>query len=101
MPWYWVFSNLGTQRGSILFRWGGWVTEGVTRAPPEVIFMFPQSGAAEAPKDKEMIRVVPMVQYEHAPEEMTVCLQDVVRPGPHLPNNPEHAPHPFVSVPGE
>ena len=34
---------------------GGWGTEWETLAPPEVIFMFPQGGAAEAPKDQVMI----------------------------------------------
>ena len=53
---------------STLFRWGGWGTEGETRAPPEVIFMFPQSGAAEASKDQIIIQVVPGVPDGHVPE---------------------------------
>ena len=73
----------------------------MTHAPPEVIFMFPQSGAAEAPKDQAMVRVVPRVPYENSPEEMTFCIQDVFRPGTHLPNNNEYSLHPFVLVPGE
>ena len=81
---------------SILFFLGGWGGNWETRAPPEVIFMFPQSGSAEAPKDQVMIRVLPWVPDIHVPEETTVRLQDVVRPGPHLPHNPNHAPHPFV-----
>ena len=84
----------------ILFRWGGWRTEGDTRAPPELIFMFPQSGDAEAPNDQVMIRVVPGVQDGHVPKDTTVRLQDIVRPVPHLHPHPEHAPHPFFLVPG-
>ena len=62
--------------------------------------MFPHSGAAEAPKDQVMIQVVPGVQDGHVPKETTVRLQDVVRPGPHLPTNTKHDLHPFFLVPG-
>ena len=54
--------------------------EGYTHASPEVFFMFPRSGAAEALKDQVMIRVVPGVLDGHVPEETTVRLQDVVHP---------------------
>ena len=43
-----------------------------------------------------MIQVVTGVPVGHFPEETTVRIQDVVRPGPHLPHHLEHAPHPFV-----
>ena len=62
--------------------------------------MFPQSGAAEALKYQAMIRVVPGVLDGHVPEETTVCLQNVVHPGPHLHHNIYHAPHLFISVLG-
>ena len=45
--------------------------EGDTRAPLELIFMFPQSGAAEVTKDQVMIPVVPGVQDGHVPKETT------------------------------
>ena len=61
--------------------------------------MFPQSGTAEAPKDQVMIQVVTEFLYGHITEETTVRIQDVVRPGPHLPHHLEHAPHPFILVP--
>ena len=84
----------------ILFRWGGWRTEGDTRAPPELIFIFPQSISAEVPKDQIMIRVVPGVPGGHVPKDTTVRLQDIVRPVPHLSQNLDHDPHPFFLVPG-
>ena len=62
--------------------------------------MFPQSDAAEAPKDQVMIQVVPGVSDRHVPDNMTVRIQDVVRPGPHLPHHSDHDPHPLVLVPG-
>ena len=52
---------------STLFCRVGWVTEGVTRVPPEIIFMFPQGGAVGAPKDQVMIQVVPGVPDRHVP----------------------------------
>ena len=61
--------------------------------------MFPRSGAAEASKYQLMIRFVAGVPDGHVPEKTMVCLQDVVRPGTHLPHNPDHALHPFVLVP--
>ena len=73
---------------SILFRWDGWGTEGDTRAPPELICMFPQSGAAEAPNDQVMIRVVHGVKYGYVPKDTTVRLQDEVRLVPRLPHQP-------------
>ena len=62
--------------------------------------MFPQSDAAEAPKDQVMIQVVHGVPDGHVPDNMTVRIQDVVRPGPHLPHHSDHDPHPLVLVPG-
>ena len=85
---------------SILSCRGGWRTEGWRHAPPEVIFMLPQSGAVEAPKDQVMIRVVPGFPGVHVTKETKVRLQYVVSPRPHIPPYPEHAPHPFVSVTG-
>ena len=46
--------------------------EGDTHAPPELIFMFPQSGATEVPKDKVMIQVVPGVQDGHFTKDTMV-----------------------------
>ena len=46
--------------------------EGDTHAPPELIFMFPQSGIAEVPKDPVMIQVVPGIQDGPVPTETTV-----------------------------
>ena len=85
---------------SILFLWGGWGTEGDTRAPTELICMFPQSGATEAPTDQVMIQVVPGVQDRHVPKDTMFPVEDVVRPVPHLPHNIDNAPHPFLLVPG-
>ena len=62
--------------------------------------MFPQGGTVEAPNDQVMIQVVPGVPDGHVPEEMTVGLQDLVRPGPHLSPHSYHALHHFVLVPG-
>ena len=87
-------------KSSSFFRWGGWRTEGDTRAPPELIFMFPHSGAAEAPKDQVMIQVVPGVPDGHVHKDTMVCLQDIVRLVPHLSTHPEHDPHSFFLVPG-
>ena len=78
---------------SILFCWGGWGTEGETRAPTEIIFMFPHSGTAEAPRDQVMIQVVTGFLDGHVTEETTVRIQDIVRPGPHLPHHIEHDLH--------
>ena len=52
---------------STLFFQGGWVIEGETRDPPEVLFIFPQSSVAEAPKDQVMILVVSGVLDGHVP----------------------------------
>ena len=57
---------------SILFCRVGWGVERDTRAPLELIFMFPQSSAAEAPKDQVMIQVVPGIQDKHVPKETTI-----------------------------
>ena len=58
--------------------------------PPEVICMLPQVGAVESPKNQIVIRVVYGVSDGHVTEYMTICNQDVVRPGPYLPPHPYH-----------
>ena len=66
------YLSTGVCKESILLGQDGWVTEGELCAPPELIFMFPQGGAAEAPNDQVTIQVVPGVLDGHVPEEMTV-----------------------------
>ena len=42
---------------------------------------------------------MPWVPYGHIPEETTICSQDAVHLGPHLPSQPYHAPCPPVPAP--
>ena len=69
-------------------------------SPPEVIFMFPQGGAAEAPNDKVMIRVFPGFLDGHVSEYTAARPQDVVCPVLHLPPHPNHSSCSPVTSPG-
>ena len=93
------YDPMGVCEESIFFHPGGWGAEGDTHATPELIFMFPQIGATEAPKDQVIIQVVPGFQDRHVTKDTTFRLQDVVCLGPHLPTNPDNDPHPFFLVP--
>ena len=47
-----------------------------------------------------MVRLLLWVPDSHVPEETTICPQDVVRPVPYLPPQPDHAPLPPIPAPG-
>ena len=82
-PWDWVSSKRGMRRIHPFF--SGWLGGGGGDAcDARVVFMFPQSGAVEAPKDQVMIQVVPGVLDRHIPEDTEFRPQDVVCPGPYL-----------------
>ena len=88
VPWFWVSPDGGPQRARVLSCRGGQGPEGGPHGPPEVLYVFPQGGAVEAPKDKVMIRVLHGVPDGHVPEETTFCPQNYifveqVHVGPH------------------
>ena len=55
--------------------------------PTKVLDMLPQGRSAEASYDHVMVQVMPQVLEGYFPEETTICTQDVVRTGLHLPPN--------------
>ena len=54
--------------------------------------MLPLGSALEAHHDHIMVHVVSGVLDGYVPEQTAVCPKNVIRPGPHLPALPEHAP---------
>ena len=56
-------------------------------------------GSAEAPQYQVVVRVMPCVPACHVLEQTTVCAQDVVGPGAHLPAAPVHGPRSAVLQP--
>ena len=62
--------------------------------------MLPLGGAAETPKNHELVRVVPRVPDGDVPKKMAVRSQKLICPGPHLLPLTTHNPRPLVPRPG-
>ena len=56
-------------------------------------------GSAEGTHNHIVVCFVPCILDCHILEQMTVCSEDVVGPGAHLPAPAEHATHPSVPQP--